>query len=134
MKRAPSKESEEEEILSLGEGRRLRGEAPGKSGVWGAAFSGPSVGPEPPSTALPQEGQKRAAPGTSLPQAGQLMAGAGVYHCPLPASHKLTRDLADGQLWRRGMGGAPLLRRGISAPVGRGGRVGPPRFCRSRAS
>ena len=33
MNRAPSKESEEEEILSRGEGRRLRGEAPGKPGV-----------------------------------------------------------------------------------------------------
>jgi hypothetical protein len=28
------------------------------------------------STALPQEGQKRAAPGTSLPQAGQLIIAA----------------------------------------------------------
>jgi hypothetical protein len=79
MKRAPSKESEEEEILPVGEGRRLRGEAPGKPGVCGAAFSGPRVGPEPLATALPQEGQKRAAPGTSLPQAGQLMAVARVY-------------------------------------------------------
>ena len=93
MKRAPSKESEEEEILSLGEGRRLRGEAPGKSGVWGVAFSGPSVGPEPLSTALPQEGQKRAVPAISLPQVGQRMIVAGVYHRLLPGSDCVKQSL-----------------------------------------
>jgi hypothetical protein len=66
-------------MLPKGEERGLRGEAPGEPGVRGTASSGPSVGPEPLLTALPQEGRKRAAPGTSLPQAGQLMAGAGVY-------------------------------------------------------
>ena len=92
MNRAPSKESEEEEILPVGGETRLRGEAPGVPGMRGVASSGPSVGPEPPSTALPQEGQKRAATGTSLPQAGQLMAGAGVYH--LPASKFFRRRIA----------------------------------------
>jgi hypothetical protein len=53
----------------------------------------PNVGVEPKSTALPQEGQKRAAPGTSLPQAGQLMIVAGVYHRPLPSSDSAERSL-----------------------------------------
>jgi hypothetical protein len=51
----------------------LRGKPPSGPGVRGVGFSAPSVGPEPLSTGLPQEGQKRAAPGTSLPQAGQFM-------------------------------------------------------------
>jgi len=42
---------------------------------------------EPKSTALPQEGQKRAAPETSLPQAGQLMIAAkyitGGFQAPI---------------------------------------------------
>jgi hypothetical protein len=76
MNRAPSKESEEEEILPLGDEDGFRGEPPSGPGVRGVGFSGPSVGPEPLSTALPQEGQKRAAPATSLPQAGQIMVVA----------------------------------------------------------
>ena len=56
---------------------RLRGVAACEAGTRGAASS-PSVGVEPKSTALPQEGQKRAAPETSFPQAGQLMI-AGEY-------------------------------------------------------
>jgi hypothetical protein len=75
MNRAPSNESEEEEILPLGEESRLRGEAPGEPGARGLA-SGSSVAAALKSTAMPQEGQKRAVPGTALPQAGQLMIAA----------------------------------------------------------
>ena len=70
-------------MLPLGEKSRLRGEAPGEprgerpgeSGPPGLA-SGSSEAVAPKSTALPQEGQKRAVPGTALPQAGQLMVVA----------------------------------------------------------
>ncbi len=75
VNRAPSKESEEEEILPLGEESRLRGESPGEPGARGVA-SASSGAVAPKSTALPQEGQKRAVPGTALPQAGQLMIAA----------------------------------------------------------
>src|SRR5450755_2632016 len=77
MNRAPSNESKEEEILPLGEESRLRGEAPGEPGARGVA-SGSNVAAALKSTAMPQEGQKRAVPGTALPQAGQLMSIAGV--------------------------------------------------------
>jgi hypothetical protein len=96
MNRAPSKESEEEETLPLGEESRLGGETPGeppREPVLRGAASIPSVGVEPKSTALPQAGQKRAAPGTSLPQAGQLMTVAGVYHRPLPSFASAERSL-----------------------------------------
>lgn len=79
MKRAPSNEPEEEEILPPGAGLRLRGESFGESGARGAA-SDSTVAVALKSNALPQEGQKRAAPETSFPQAGQLMDVAGVYH------------------------------------------------------
>src|ERR1700736_4061497 len=77
MNRAPSKESEEEEILPLGEESRLRGESPGEPILRGVASS-PNVGVEPKSTALPQEGQKRVPWGTSLVQAGQTIVGGSV--------------------------------------------------------
>jgi hypothetical protein len=57
--------------------------------------SNPSVGVEPKSTALPQEGQKRAGPGTSLPQAGQLMIVAEYitarFQTPKPWSASVAR-------------------------------------------
>src|ERR1700730_10896654 len=82
MNRAPSNESEEEEILGVEPG--LRGEAPGEPGARGGA-SGPSVAVAPKSTAMPQEGQKRAVPGTALPQAVQLMIAAE-YITAIPSS------------------------------------------------
>ena len=91
MNRAPSNESEEEEILPLGEEPRWRGEAPGEPGPPGVA-SGSSVAAASKSTAMPQEGQKRAVPGIALPQAGQFMIIAGVYHCPLPSSDSVERS------------------------------------------
>jgi hypothetical protein len=53
----------------------LRAESPGESGARGVA-SGSSEAVAPKSTALPQEGQKRAVPGTALPQSGQVMIAA----------------------------------------------------------
>ncbi|MGA8102865.1 MAG: hypothetical protein WB869_11955 [Candidatus Acidiferrales bacterium] len=50
-------------------------ESPGDSGARGLA-SGSSQAVAPKSTALPQEGQKRAVPGTALPQSGQGMIAA----------------------------------------------------------
>jgi hypothetical protein len=89
VNRAPSKELFEEEILPLGEESRFRGPAPCEplpAPAPRGAASGPRVGVEPKSTALPHDGQKRAVPETSLPQAGQLIFAAGVYHRPLPTA------------------------------------------------
>jgi hypothetical protein len=68
-------EEGEEEILPLGDALRLRGVA-----------SASIVGPESISTALPQDGQNRAAPDISLPQAGQLIDRRASI--PLPASKR----------------------------------------------
>ena len=59
-------------MLPLGEELRLRGvvpgQSPGETPPCGVA-SGSRVAPEPMSSELPHEGQKRAAPETSFPQA-----------------------------------------------------------------
>lgn len=96
MNRAPSKESEEEESLLLGEESRLRGGTSGDLMLGGVVSS--RVGVEPKSTALPQEEQKRAASGTTLPQAGQIMGVAGVYHCPLLSLDSVERSLPKNAL------------------------------------